>query len=193
MAPEPKNVCSCLCAFIAAICLIIGIVSSMPLWEMNRYSEYTCNVVSIDRPLIKPCNDTHQWTECSCGRYCTSYNACINIKVTLIEDNDEKIYNLYRSPGKVNTPCTYYDRKCNKHFVDEESHIQSQLDLSNSIYNEYNNNTIECWTNNDRKHVLIENYNNTEIIILVSILIGIGVIALCVALCTCEQFRDCIF
>ena len=170
----------------------MSIVTSMPLWEINRYNEYTCNVISIVRPLVKPCNDTSQWTKCNCGKDCTSYNACINIKVTLIEDNNEKVYNLYKSPGKVNTPCTFFDRKCSKHFVNEETHIQSQLDLSNSIYNEYNNNTIECWSDNDRNYVLIDTYNYNEIIILVSVLAGIGIIALCCSLFTCEQFRDCI-
>lgn len=193
MSRDPKNICSCFCAFIAAICIIMGIVASMPLWDTNRYSEYSCNVVSIVRPLVNPCNDTSQWTECSCGKYCTSYNACINIKVTLIEDNNEKIYNLYRSPEKVNTPCTYFDRKCSKDFVNEETHIQSQMDLSNSIYNQYYNNTIDCWSDNDRNYVLIDTYNYNEIIILVSILISIGVIALCCFLFTCDQFRECMF
>ena len=165
------------CMLFTSIIVFIGCV--VPLSDYNDYKENICNITRIEYPTQLPTeNNTEGWTKCDCGRYCMAWTTCIKLYSSVKPDL------VIMDEYDRNEECTFVDDKC----PDGENLMYATGKLTEvpGIIDEYYNNEVTCYYDNNIKTIFLEKDYSDLLIILPSIFVGIMVI---IGICICYYER----
>ena len=148
--------------------------------EHFNYNEVICNITDITYPDSFPTQNTsYLWSECDCGKYCTSLYPCISLYTDF---NDEPIKRSFLEKDDFSS-CTFSSNQC----ADGENPLEIANYVTQSINtaNQYlNNSEITCYIHKDdpeNKPIFLENNNKLVDFILSAIFFGLGIIISCVS------------
>ena len=123
----------CLVAVSAAICFICSIIFLTSF--VIPYSEYydfyleECTISNISYPTRPPTfNDTNNWSQCDCGKYCSSWSPCIK----LYDSNNSNIVIKNRFHFDNNEEYNDYYNKtvsCYKDYPITNIYLEKNLDF----------------------------------------------------------------
>lgn len=159
-----SKISCCLCSLCLTMLLLLIIstfVIFIPYSDYGNYKLKTCYISKIDYPTNV--NDNN-WVECDCERKCKSYTPCIKLYTNISG-------NLYIKEDffRKNQLCTFYNTSC----VENEN-IEKYLNESKEIYNNYINQTIDCYYDNKITNIFMEKDLNLPLLLLFSIPFGIS-------------------
>lgn len=146
---EKVGICDMVCIFFMGISIMFIALVIIDL--TMKYENTTCNVVNVEIPLECPSKNLDHWSKCKCGKKCSSYNPCINLRV--VTEFSDTVYDLKETQDNKNTRCTFYNKRCMK---DSSSNYDNKLHYANLTYNDYMNTTIDCYYSNSEDFVFIE-------------------------------------
>lgn len=155
--------------YVPSCCLIISTLISITILlptyllfiEKSSYLKYNCTVIGIEYPVNLPDLDLNNWKSCDCGDDCSSYNPCIKIFTNQDQSFIKKNYE------NKNTECTFYNNVCEENIND----FSVKLNQSNELYNQYINQTIDCYIDYDINNIFIENDPDKKTVTIIAILV----------------------
>ena len=167
----------CLVAVSAAICFICSIIFLTSF--VIPYSEYydfyleECTISNISYPTRPPTfNDTNNWSQCDCGKYCSSWSPCIK----LYDSNNSNIVIKNRFHFDNNEECTFHNYSCPN--CENLQQLEIYLNDANSIYNDYYNKTVSCYKDYPITNIYLE--KNLDFIGAYVLTVLIGLSLLCI-------------
>jgi hypothetical protein len=164
--------------FTAVLFTLISIpIIIIPLSNYLYVNPEKCFINSVIIPTTPPYEDSNGWINCDCGRRCESFKPCIKIYTNMTEEKYiiENVYNY-------DSLCTFYDSENCENTID----FRNYLNQSNQIYNQYINQTVDCFHGDNLfRGLYLEHSVNIGPIIVLSLIIFILLIIL-----FCRNYQD---
>ena len=176
--------------FIFGICLLgiflpLFLVSLIDYLKMNDYEPTICNITQVEYPIQLPYSENMDlWSNCDCGRRCTSRYPCIKIYSNLSSDI------LKRSLDNRDESCTFTESSC-PHGEDPAVTFQS-LEHSIRLAESYINSSVTCYVNkNDpSNHEIFLEYDDYLVeLIIFTIIFSLFVIIITIMV-LCLYYKD---
>jgi hypothetical protein len=136
--------------FIFIVCFSISLFTFIiPYNESKNYHLQICNITRVEYPRVFPTTSMEGWDTCRCGGRCRSFAPYINLYASI-------------SPDKIIKNKYYFDRFDDYTFFDDtcsDGNIPSEMELNlrNAISTaeNYINQTVVCYYNNDIDYIYL--------------------------------------
>jgi hypothetical protein len=172
-----------ICSAITTLFLSIFIlVYGLQYHLYMTYESNQCLITHVIYPTKLPPNNNIGFVDCDCGKYCTSdLGTCISIYGTLINNDDNILFQKNIVPNDFDSECTFREKDCpdGEQISDRIQAVNNAVQEANTyLEKKINNQTIDCYSK-DNNLYLEKDFDVVTFFVFVGITILFFLIAIC--------------